>query len=204
MALGVAWGDRDVLKGLAVGVLLIAAMTGLFFYERAQFGEYPVEWTPTAASTYEDGGTLAAQESATFTFDITDGNLLRVVALVAWSDDVGDPDSFTVQLTGPEGTGSATSPESDAGEVTASVTVNEAPDTDTAPGRDPGDAADQARAFHASSAGQGTWTVVVTLVSAPGQALPGAGAEVTPDGTNDFTLTVTAEAYEPTVANERV
>lgn len=192
-----------MLMGLGVGALLIAAMVGLFFYERAQFGEYPIEWQVTEAGTVSDAGELEAGGEDSFTYTVLVDDLHRTRARLSWTDDVGEPDRFKLELRGPDGEIVA-SQEADTGSIELTVEVNPLPEVASAPGRDPGDAEAQAQALYGTSSGTGDWTVVVTLLSAPGTMLPGSGVEAQPDGSNGFDLTFAYDIYEAAAGPEKL
>lgn len=189
--------DRDTVVGLVGAVVLIAAMAGVFFYERAQFDEYTVSWSTTEAASFEEAGSaLNAGASAEHAFTVDPDPVARVRVVIQWTDDVGNPDRFRVDVAGPDGLeGSA---DGESGEFEVVVPVSEAPSTTTAPGRSAEDAEAQAALGASTDAGQGDWTVTVTLLSAPGQPVAG-GVESQADGSNDYALTFVVEAWDATV-----
>lgn len=56
--------DRDTATGVVGALVRLAAMAGVFFYERAQFSEHDVTWEQQTAVSEAASGTLEEGESA--------------------------------------------------------------------------------------------------------------------------------------------
>lgn len=190
--------NRDTLTGILGAVVLVAAMAGVFLYERGQFQEYALDWQMSETGTQDfPGSTLQEGNSDSHTVIIEDGTLSRVRATVTWTDDVGEPDTLNVDVEGP-GDEMAGSDSGSSSPLEATADVTEAPSMATASGRTAADAEEQAANAVASEAGQGTWTITVTLESAPGE--PDDGIPVTEeaaDGSQSYSLTVAWDVWDP-------
>lgn len=202
---GDGW-NRDTLVGILGAAVLVAAMAAVFAFERSRFQEYDVTWSMEEAGPRTMNGTLDEGDTDPYTVtlsaeDLPEGRAMaQVRATVEWSDDVGDPDTFSVTVEGP-GNESAGPTEDDGGSVAIEAMVIAEPDATTASGRSPEDAEDQAAAKLDAEQGIGEWTVEVTLEEAPGE--PDDGNPVTDeesDGSNDYTLTVAWDVWEPSVS----
>lgn len=187
--------NRDTWTGVLGAVVLVAAMAGVFLYERGQFQEYAVTWEATeAGSESASGAALAEGTSRTHTFPVEADGLAQVRVRLAWTDDVAPADTFRLSVEGPDdlaggpATG-ASSPQD------LAVEVNPMPATSTATGRSLEEAEAQVRDGAGSTLGGGEWRVVVALVSAPGGALP-----TEADGTQGYALTFAWDVWEPTLA----
>lgn len=183
--------DRDTATGIAGALVLIAAMGGVFFYERAQFDTYEVDWEMATVNETSATGELDEGGSAEHTFTVEAERLAEVRAEVAWQGDEGDPDTFEVAVAGPEEDLSAET-SGDASPIEAAVPISEEPETDTATGRSLEDARAQLNASESWSDGSGEWTITVTLAEAPGTGLPGGE-----DGSQAYEITVEADRWEP-------
>ncbi len=190
--------NRDTWTGIAGALILLAAMAGVFLYERGQFHEYEVSWSASEAGTMTETGTLAEGDTATFTLVVPEGAgiVANVRASLTWTDNDGEPDTFSLALA-PPGESASESDTSQRGSIAISVPVNDQPATTTAAARSAEDAQEQT-AQAPTEEGIGPWEVTVTLVSAPGEMLPG-GTEVQPDGSNGYTLTLTYDVWQPEV-----
>lgn len=181
--------------------MLVAAMSGVFFYERSQFSTYEVDWQSQQAGTTTEGGSLDEGASQDHTVTIDAERLSTVRVRLTWSDDVGEPDTFELAVNGPNGTysggdASASSP------LEVEVPIHEDPGTTTASGRSLEDAHGQANATASWTDGTGAWTVTVTLANAPGEQAPVADAETTEDGSQDYQVTVIYEQWTPSLQDE--
>lgn len=195
--MGLDW-NRDTAVGLAGAAVLIAAMAGVFFYERAQFGTYAVAWEQTEAGSVLEGGTLEEQASQSYTFTADADRLSRIVLTLSWTDDVGDEDTFEVAYEGPNGTYADTM-EATSSPLVIEVPIHEAPGTSTVTARGAEDARAQLNTSASWTNGTGDWTVTVTLVDAPGEQAPIGGQETDPDGSQDYELAFTYERWEPSL-----
>lgn len=199
--------SRDTIVGVVGAAVLVAAMAGVFAYERSQFQEYDVSWsTAQAGQTNHSDISLSEGQSETFNVslaadDLPDGRALAAVeATATWEDDVGQADTVRVAVDGP-GNRSAGPQEDDGGSVTVRVDVADEPDATTASGRSPDDAEDQATSGLDAEQGLGEWVVTVELADAPGEAdddNPVTDEES--DGTEDVDLTIAWHAWEPSVS----
>lgn len=194
--------NRDTAVGIVGAIVLVAAMAGVFFYERSQFSTYEIDWQTQEAGTESDDGSLdeGSSEEHLFTADAEGLSTVRVT--LTWTDDVGQPDTFEVTVQGPDGTTSepvegASSP------LEVEVPIHEAPESTTATGRSLEDARDQANASASWTDGTGDWTVTVTLVDAPGEQTPIGGQETTADGSQDYDITFTYERWAPSLTTDR-
>lgn len=185
--------NRDVLVGVAGAALLVAAMAGVFFYERAQFETYDVTWEQIEAGSETETGTLEEQASGSYTFTADADRLSSVVLTLSWTDETGDPDTFEVAVQGPNGTYSDTA-EGDASPLEVEIPVQGEPGITTATGRSIADARDQLNTSAAWTNGTGGWSVTVTLTDAPGGQLP-----IEEDGSQDYELSFAYERWEPTL-----
>lgn len=183
--------NRDVLIGIAGAAILIATMTGVFFYERARFTEYDVTWHQVQAGSETETGSLDAQTSESYTFTADADRLSSVTLTLSWTDDAGEPDTFEVALQGPNGTYSDTA-DGASPPLTVEVPIHGDPGIRTATGRSLEDARDQLNTSTSWTNGTGDWSVTVTLVDAPGGQLP-----TEEDGSQDYELSFAYERWEP-------
>lgn len=188
--------SKDTMVGVAAAAVLVAAMAGVFLYERAQFQEYPVTWEATSVQTIEESRTLSEGESATYDLEATTTAMARLRAELTWSDGTGQADTFSMAVEAPNGSSSDDSSDSSPLELTGEVTPE--PDVATAAGRSPEEARQQANQSVTSTAGQGNWTVTVTLDSAPGTSGTG-GVNSQEDGANEYTVTIAVERWTPRI-----
>lgn len=191
--------NRDTTIGVVGSLVLIAAMAGVFLYERGQFDDYTITWGTAEGVLASDDGTLSQGASQSFEAVVAHEGVARVRAVVTWTDDAGDPDTFEVVVRDPGGA-EVDRQSGSSGEVMAEATVTEAPARTSVAARSPEDARDQAMAGLDASAGQGTWTVEVLLVEAPGTTLPGANVEAAADGSNDFDVEVVLVTWDARLA----
>lgn len=187
---------KDTIVGVTAAVILVAAMAGVFLYERAQFQEYPVTWEAAPVQSLEDGRTLSEGESQTYPLEATTKGMAHLRAELTWTDGNGEADTFAVDVESPGGStvqeSAASSP------IEAQVDVNPEPDTSTVSARSADEARQQANSSVTSTEGQGNWTVTVTLESAPGtQGTGGVGGQE--DGANDYSLEVVVERWTPRI-----
>lgn len=202
---GSGW-NRDTLFGILTAAVLMAAMAGVFLYERAQFETYEVLWaTEEAGSTDPLSGNLNQGDAETHAVTLSaadlpqDRALAQIRATVTWSDDAGDPDTFSVTIDGPDGqNGGPTSSESGSASAQAGVITDL--EATTAAARNAEDAAAAAAASLDSAQGLGEWVVTVELTDAPGE--PDDDNPLTDeqaDGANGYTLTIAWDVWEPDV-----
>lgn len=186
---GTGW-NRDTLVGVAAALLLVGAMAGVFLYERSQFTEYPITWETSTAASLDEGGSLAEGDERTHELAVGASGISHVEATLTWTDDVGDPDTFTLTVEAPNG--STTSDSGDGEEIELAAQVTPAPDISTVSGRTPEEARQQANQSVDSTEGQGTWSATVSLDDAPGTDQAVGGQE---DGTNDYSIELAAEVW---------
>lgn len=184
--------NKDTVVGVTAAVILVAAMAGVFLYERAQFQEYAVSWERQSVQTEEFSQTLSEGDSATHAVEATTSGMARLRAELTWSDGVGQADTFTLAVEAPNGT--SVDDSGDSGTIELTPTVTPKPDLETASGRSLAEARQQVNASLSSTAGQGNWTVTVTLDDAPGTSGTG-GVGSQEDGAQDYTLTVDVERW---------
>lgn len=185
--------NRDTAVGMVGAVVLIAAMGGVFFYERGQFQTYEVSWETAEVVSESASGTLDEGDSAAPNFSVEEERLSTATASLSWSDDAGGADTFRLTVEGPNGTYSDTD-EVSSSPLEVEVPIQEAPDTSTATGRSIEDARNQLNDSASWTNGTGDWTVTVTLVDAPGGQLP-----TEEDGSQDYDVTFTVERWEPSL-----
>lgn len=191
--------NKDTVTGILGALVLVAAMTGVFFYERGQFHEYPIAWGPGAENTTTvNGASLSHGADRTHDFEIVavDALVAGVTVEVTW-DEFPD-DRFIVEVTGPEGTTARS--EDSGGSVSTTIAVQATPEGGSYADREEQGALTQAWSAvneTAQQAGQGPWTVRVTLEDA---MRPNDIDVLDPEeGQNDYTLTFTWSTWEPVV-----
>lgn len=192
--------NRDTLTGIVGALVLVAAMAGVFFYERGQFHEYTITWEAGEEnSDTTNGGPMShgGQQGHTFGVPaVNDGLVKDITVHVTW--DTNTDDEFGVDVTGPDGT--TKSSRDTGGSVTVVVPVQDAPPATTIADRDPDAALAQvwnAMNETALQAGQGSWDIVVTLHDA---MRPNEIEVLDPEeGENEYQLTFTRSTWEPVV-----
>ncbi len=192
--------NRDTVTGIVGALVLVAAMAGVFFYERGQFHEYTVAWEAGEENNNTTDGDLLShggQERHRFAVPaVNDGLVKDITVHVTW--DTNTADEFGVDATGPDGT--TKSSRDTGGSVTILVPVQDAPPATITADRDPDAALGQVWNTvneTAMQAGQGSWDVVVTLHDA---MRPHEIEVLDPEeGENDYQLTFTWSTWEPVV-----
>lgn len=189
--------NKDTLTGILGALVLVAAMTGVFFYERGQFSEYNVEWAAGEATTTNlDGNPLDHGADRTHTVNVTLNEALvaGVTIDVRWSENQGD--EFGLEVTAPDG--SSKRERGTGGRLTLMVPVQDAPPATTVADRDRDAALEQAWSGineTAREAGQGDWILQVTLHDAMREnEVPVLDPE---PGDNSYTITFTRSTWEP-------
>lgn len=174
---------RDTVIGIVGVVILVAAMVGVFTYERGQAGDLTPDGgltTGTAPGPTASGNVaLGASADSTLTFNET--GMTNITFTLTWTPGAG-VDTLRLVLAPAAGTGITSGFESepeDDGEIVIVVPVNNT-------------AADGAL-------GVGDWQASVEFVSAragtPGPPVePPAGTPLTDDSV-DFNIATTVEAY---------
>lgn len=194
--------NKDTVIGIVGSVVLVAAMIGVFTYERnqANAGAFAVTWGTEDATGPTAEGSTALTETSQATVDVAQTNLTEVAFTVTWTPAQGT-DTLRVTLVPPDGSGlNASEPvQSDTGTILVSVTVpNPVPTVDRAAGANEADATARLAQAHASTLGTGTWTVSVEFVSATG-VVPVPGAPVGSDAEVAWSVASTLTHYAPTL-----
>lgn len=188
--------ETEVRNGIAVAVGLLVLFAATFVYASGYYraNSRDVGWRtvgqdgPSAQETTEEG------QATVRTLTIEQGNLASITFTLTWSDDVGDPDSLRLEVTGPEeGLEASSGSESD-GSIEVTVPVNEVPPASEEFGPD-----DQVRQRmideFGTMRGSGAWTVTVRVASAPGDnSNPVLPVE---DGEQAWSLATTLTTFEP-------
>lgn len=195
--------NKDTVIGIVGSIVLVAAMIGVFTYERSQAnaGAFAVTWESVQSDGPTAEGSTPLQQSTETTVDITQTNLTSVDFTVAWTPTQGT-DTLRVTVTPPEGSGlNATDPvEGDSGSITVTVPIpNEVPTVERASGADESDATARLAGTHASTLGTGTWTITVEFVSATG-VVPVPGAPVGSDTEVAWTAASSLTHYAPALS----
>lgn len=160
--------NRDTLTGILGALVLITAMTGVFFYERGQFQDFTVTWEPDTTNTQEvTGAPLPHGEDRQHRFNVTlsDAVLTKVTIEVRW--DGSTEDTFRLDVTAANGTTHRS--HGSGGSVRLEVFVQDPPGDARVADRTEQGAVDQAWALieeDQQKAGFGAWDVKVTLVDA--------------------------------------
>lgn len=168
---------RDTVIGIVGVVILVAAMVGVFTYERGQAADLTGPGGTVANLTGpSDDGSVAVGSSTDVTMSINTTGLTNITFTLAWTPGNGVD---TLKLSAAPGndtgltTGFESSEESD-GEITLTIPLNNTA-TD-------------------GKVGTGAWQLTVTFVSAsPGGPLP-VSPPVAPPGSTDSAVDFTVES----------
>lgn len=177
-------------------------MLGVFRYEATQGGSttWDVEWVVAESTGARVAGTTPEGRASNVSVDVEARNLTQVAFDLAWTDDVGSPDTLNLTVVSPEGV--RRSAQGDAGELRV---VFEGLAATPPPVRMMGQSQQvverRADEDHASSAGLGRWQVTVTLVDAGDQVAPVGGVVLQADGGNGWTLTPRLTSYHARVTS---
>lgn len=190
--------ERRTVILAAAGVLLLAALAGVLWAEGQESPSpvvaFPVTWDTERASPVTNEGELEEGESESYAFQIEEANLTTVATRLIWEDDGGGRDRFRLNLTTPQGR--TFSNASANGTVTLRANVTQVPTESSVNATGLAEAREQTVRRHGSTAGQGVWTVTVTLTSAPGQRpVPGSDVEIEEDGSNSYQLVFAYETF---------
>lgn len=177
--------NKDTVIGIVGAAVLVAAMFGVFQYEKALAAERTGAgaWTPTALPGPGLTGTTALGAISEETVDVTQLNLTEVVFTLTWTAQSGS-DTMTMTIVPPEGVpgGENFTVSGDSGTLSVTVPVpNVEPSADN-PGR----------------LGAGEWQVSVQFTAASGMAPSQVPVPVNPDTTVSWTLATSLTAYEQT------
>lgn len=155
---------------------------------------YGVEWPVEDGPSTVEEGQLEEGRNETHTFELERANVTEVTVWLNWTDDVGDPDEFSLEVRPPNGTPVANASTNESIELT--FTLREPPQLNVVEAVNRSQAHDRV-GQEAGDAGQGTWETVVSLESAPGRR-PVAQApelETEPDGSNGYNVTFSHRAF---------
>lgn len=194
--------------GIIGGLALVAGLVVVFAYEASTTPEatlvYPVTWSVQEAGASERTAELEEDEAAAFQFNVSARNLTTVRILLAWEDDVGQPDRFNLTVVDPF-TGQTRTRSATNGSIPLVYTLSSVPDVGNLSAPDRGRAQERLNQDHARQAGTGSWQVTVRLEDAPGQRpVPAAEElETQPDGANSFSLSIRYNAYAAQVGAPR-
>lgn len=196
--------SKDTLIGIVGAVILVAAMAGVFWYEGANAGgagsqRFDVQWSTATMDGPTVEGETQEGESTDETVELTTANITEVSFTLSWSDDVGDPDTFRITVTSPDGS-LMNSTEGDSGEIRVAFPgVNDLPPEKTVLADSEEDARAQLADQHTKTLGQGEWQVTIELVEAGDFDPTGQGPPLQEDTGNSWELTTRVTAYEPDV-----
>ncbi|MHB8586007.1 MAG: hypothetical protein ACYDDF_09290 [Thermoplasmatota archaeon] len=184
---------KDTIVGIVGAVILVAAMVGVFLYER---NSPAAEANGTSGSTSGAlvlanlsgagaSGTVAVQKTTTQMVNLGFKNMTKATFTVKWTPGSTSSDTVQVTVTPPVGGGNSTGVTSTNGSATITINV---------PNPKPSGAAE--------AAGIGNWTVAVNFMSAQattqaGSVPPIPGAPGTPltDSSLSFQVTSSVEAW---------
>lgn len=189
--------DRRLLFG-AAAVLLLAGLVAVLAFTGGEAEQtplaYSVEWPVEPGPTTVRSDDLDEGRNESYTFQLDRANVTRVAVQLAWEDDVGRPDEFRIEVTPPNGTPVTNASRNETVNVT--FDLQQAPAVSVVEATNRSEAR-QRLAEQATSGGQGTWQVRVTLTDAPGRRpVPEAPQlETEPDGSNSYNLTFGHHAF---------
>lgn len=178
--------NKDTVIGIVGAAVLVAAMFGVFQYEKAlaASGPGPADWAPATLAGPGLTGTTDLGAVSEETLNLTQLNLTDVTFTLAWAAQSGS-DTLTLTVVPPEGVaGEALTVSGDTGTLTLSVPVANAKPTAGAPG----------------TLGVGDWQVSIQFTSASGAAPSQVPVPVNPDGSVSWTLATSLTAFEPVAA----
>ncbi len=191
---------KDLIVGIAGGVILIVALLGIIFYQddgAAAYGGlnvYEAKWNEETVTHTFVGESLSEKASADHPFTVP-ANAARVECTLSWTDDestVSSADSFKFDLVD-NVAATAASDEKNSGEIILFSQI-----LDSTPGlpkggavvaETEGDARDAVLAANSSTVGMGNWRCKVTLSSVGNLPM------LPVDTGNDYALTVKVVYY---------
>lgn len=188
--------ERETKVGLRWVAAVSVAIVLAFVIEAAasQLSPFAVRWPIEEQGSFLAQGSVAVGESFVYPLDVSVLNVTAIRAALEWTDDVGAADRFEVSFRGPRGQeGEPTA--GDTGSLVAAMPVAQTPRAEDLRASDERALRRGAAMSYASSDALGLWVVDVRLVEAPGLGVPGAPAELQPDGQNAFSLRVTLDVY---------
>jgi hypothetical protein len=121
--------NKETVTGIIGALVLVAAMGGIFFYERSQLQEYTLGWVATEPTESARQGTLqhGAHHQHTFTGNVTTGLVAGVEVVLSWALHPGD--GFGLLVTRPDG--ASVAQDQPGGTIRLGVPVQEAPENET-------------------------------------------------------------------------
>lgn len=179
---------RDTIVGIVGAVALIAAMAGIFQYEKSQPAStlgskaFDVAWAIEDANGPTTTAATPLGETTEATLEIAQANLTRAKFTVAWTPQQGT-DTLRVVVTPPAGSGlSPGETRADSGEAVVEIELpNEVPPDFRMFANSEAEAHARLAAQNTQSLGTGTWTIAVTFEEASGvvpvPGLPPVGAD---------------------------
>lgn len=190
--------ERRTVILAATGVVLLAALAGVLWAEGQEGPSpvvtFPVTWDTERTSPVTNEGELEEGESESYAFQVEQANVTTVATRLVWEDDGGGRDRFRLNLTTPQGR--TFSNASANGTLALRANVTQVPTERAVNATGLAEAREQTVRRHGSTAGQGVWTVTVTLTSAPGQRpVPGSDVEIEEDGSNSYQLVFAYETF---------
>lgn len=187
---------RRILWAVAIAVTVAGAVG--FEVTGQALTAYPVEWEQTTTELVATDSDLEEGEAFSEQVVVRLSNATGIRATVEWTDDVGEPDRFRVTLMTPNGSRMVRE-EGVESPLATEISIGEMPQRETIEASSYEAAQRQALREHASRT-DGTWTVVVELVDAPGSNPAPGMPEVEEDGSNRFSLRVEGRTYRGMVA----
>lgn len=195
---------KDTVIGVVGAVILVAALTGVFYYEGSSAeaptgaNEYDLSWASLTTEGPGLEGDTDEGETTTETVTVEADNITDVEVVLTWTDDTGSPDTFNLTVTSPSGETRSVTGDSEEISVTFEG-INEVPSEDTIAGDSRDDARSQAAHQYTATRGQGDWTVEVTCDEAGDVNPIGAGPPVEEDDGNSWELSSELTVYEAQV-----
>lgn len=198
---------RDTIVGIVGAVALIAAMAGIFQYEKSQPAStlgskaFDVAWAIEEANGPTTTAATPLGETTETTVEVAQANLTRAKFTVTWTAQQGT-DTLRVVVTPPAGSGLAPGEtRADSGEAVVEIEIpNEVPPEFRMFANSEGEARARLAAQNTQTLGTGTWTIAVTFEEASGvvpvPGLPPVGA----DTEVQWDVATILSAYAPTLA----
>lgn len=159
--------SRDAIIGIVGAVVLISAMGGVFFYERAQFDAYEVSWSAMEVDSSTQTATLTEGASESWTFAAETGQMVEATVDASWDGDATV--SVSIEGSGEDLTGSE---QASSSPLDTDIVVQDGPSISSVTARSEEDATAQLNDAVDWRDASGDWTVTVTLEEAP-EDLPG-------------------------------
>jgi len=189
--------DRRVWLGAAALALLAGLVAVLAFTggdADATALAYGVEWSLEEGPATVEEGELEEDRNRTHTFELSRANVTEVTVRLNWTDDVGEPDEFRMEVRPPNGTPITN--------TSRNETIETALELRPVPQLDIVEAVNRSMARQqvdqaASEEGQGTWEIQVSLEDAPGRrpVSEAPDLETEPDGSNSYQVTFSHRVF---------